>query len=96
MDKKQIDKISKLSRLKLTEEEQLKIPEQLEKILEYVDQLKELDTSAVKPIEQPLGSLMSRLRLNADEVSEFKEKKKLHEIAPDFEDGFYRVKKVIE
>lgn len=96
MDKKEVEKIAALARLEFSEHEKENIPDQLIKILDYIDQLKELDTSNVLPIGQPLGALMGELKMADDEIDEFKHTEKLTGIAPDFKDGFYRVKKIIE
>jgi len=96
MDIKDVEKIANLARLEFTPEEKKKIPEQLTKILDYIDQLKELDTSNVQPISQPLSNHMDRLKLMDDELIDFKDNEKLTNNAPDFKDGFYRVKKVID
>ncbi|MDR0351700.1 MAG: Asp-tRNA(Asn)/Glu-tRNA(Gln) amidotransferase subunit GatC [Puniceicoccales bacterium] len=45
-----IDLISKLARIELTEEEKCKLTGQLRDILEYFDQLKEVDVVDVEPI----------------------------------------------
>ena len=44
-----VNKIAKLARLKLTQEESLKLAEYLEQIVDYMDQLNQLDTSKVEP-----------------------------------------------
>ena len=48
-DKIDINKIAKLSRLKLTETESNKIVVYLEQVIEYIDQLNELDTTNIAP-----------------------------------------------
>ncbi|NLW07299.1 MAG: Asp-tRNA(Asn)/Glu-tRNA(Gln) amidotransferase subunit GatC [Clostridia bacterium] len=45
----EVERIALLARLKLTPEEQAAYTEQLNAILEYVDKLNDLDTSAVEP-----------------------------------------------
>ena len=45
----QVKHVAKLANLPLTGEEEEKYSEQLSKILEYVDQLDEVDTSSVEP-----------------------------------------------
>ncbi|MGF1582006.1 MAG: Asp-tRNA(Asn)/Glu-tRNA(Gln) amidotransferase subunit GatC [Gemmataceae bacterium] len=47
--------VAKLSRLHLSEEEQRKMTEQLTKIVDYVDQLQEVDTENVEPLDHPLA-----------------------------------------
>ena len=45
-----VDTISALSRLKLPEEEKVRMAGELERILEYVEVLNTLDTAAVEPM----------------------------------------------
>ena len=97
MKEKQIENIARLARLRLTDEEKKKLPAQLEQILGYIDHLKECDTSHAAPADQrPDPDKVYKLREEGDKLEEFKDTEKLTEIAPDFKDGFYRVKKVIE
>lgn len=56
----QVDHIAALARLGLTDEERARMREQLSSILEQIDRLRELDTSAVPPTAQviPLEPLL--------------------------------------
>jgi aspartyl-tRNA(Asn)/glutamyl-tRNA(Gln) amidotransferase subunit C len=47
----QVEKIATLSRLALTEEEKATFTQQLSSILDYVGQLKELNTEGVEPLQ---------------------------------------------
>jgi len=49
-----IEKIALLARLKLTEEEQLRLGRQFEGILQHIDQLNQLDTENVEPTSHVL------------------------------------------
>lgn len=49
LTKDQVKHVAKLANLPLTSEEEEKYPEQLSKILEYVEKLNEVDTSKVDP-----------------------------------------------
>lgn len=93
MDKKQVEKIAVLARLRLTQQEKEKYTGQLERILDYVDQLQELDTENITPFTQPL---IDALPLAEDKHKEFKDSDALINNAPDSKDRFFRVKKVIE
>lgn len=46
--------IAKLARLRLTDEEELSMADQLSKILDYIEQLNELDTTGVEPMSHVL------------------------------------------
>ena len=53
-DKIDTQKIAKLARLKLTEIESDKLDGYLEQVVDYIDQLKQLDTSNVQPTSHVL------------------------------------------
>jgi aspartyl-tRNA(Asn)/glutamyl-tRNA(Gln) amidotransferase subunit C len=48
--REQIDKIAKLGRLKLTDDEAARMSQQLGAILDYVEQLGQVDTTGVEPL----------------------------------------------
>lgn len=56
IDKKQIDHIAGLARLKLTDEEKDIYSNQLSDVLDYMDQLKEVDVDSVEPTAQITGT----------------------------------------
>ncbi len=93
MKKKDVEKLAKLSRLKFSDREKNKIPGQILDIIDYVDQLSELDTGDTAPMGQPF---LDKLKLASDKVEEFDDKDKIQKNGPDFKDGFFRVKKIIE
>ncbi|MBI2019906.1 Asp-tRNA(Asn)/Glu-tRNA(Gln) amidotransferase subunit GatC [Candidatus Daviesbacteria bacterium] len=49
LTKDQVKHVAKLANLPVTEEEEEKYSEQLSKILDYIDQLNQVDTSDVEP-----------------------------------------------
>ena len=51
--KKDVDYVAKLARIHIPEKEKGKYESQLERLLEYVSQLKKLDTQNVKPTAHP-------------------------------------------
>ena len=51
----QVRHIAKLARLRLTDAELEKFPRELTSILQYVDMLKEVDTTGVEPTAQVTG-----------------------------------------
>ena len=67
--------------------------EDLSSILELVNQMNQVDSSGVKPLANPLDATQ---RLRDDEVTEIDEREKFQQIAPDVEQGLYRVPRVIE
>jgi aspartyl-tRNA(Asn)/glutamyl-tRNA(Gln) amidotransferase subunit C len=55
LTKDDVKKVAQLARLELTEEELEIMPGQLSKVLDYIDQLKEVDTEGVIPTAQVTG-----------------------------------------
>ena len=91
--KKDVEHVARLARLALTEEEKEKFTVQLSKILEYVEKLKELDTSNVQPTAHPF---FSKTVWREDKSLPFTDVESILKNAPDREDNFFKVKKVIE
>ena len=54
MDIEQVRKVARLARLDLNDADLALMAEQLSAILDYVDQLKQLDTEGVEPLAHPL------------------------------------------
>ncbi len=55
LTKEDVKKVAALARLELTEKELETMPEQLSNVLNYIDQLKEVDTEGVLPTAQVTG-----------------------------------------
>ncbi len=82
-----------LARLNLTDDEYAESVEKLSKIVDFVDQLSQADTSGVVPMAHPLDAVQ---RLRPDVVTETDERDRFQRNAPAVTDGFYLVPKVIE
>ncbi len=94
LSKKEVEHIAKLSKLKLTEAEKEKFAEQLSSIIEYVEQLNEVNTADVEPTSQ-VTDLINIYR--EDEVKDRSMTyEEIAENAPDFEDGSYIVPGVFQ
>lgn len=88
---KQVKHVAKLARIELTSEEIEKFRSELAKILDYLDQIGEVDTQGIEPLWQPTG-LKSIFRI--DEDRKFEHVDKLLDSAPDKEGKEIRVKSV--
>ena len=90
-DKIDIQKIAKLARLKLTEIESDKLDGYLEQVVDYIDQLNQLDTSNVQPTSHvlPVHNVF-----RDDKASKSKNIDYLTE-APSKNKGHYQVPKII-
>jgi aspartyl-tRNA(Asn)/glutamyl-tRNA(Gln) amidotransferase subunit C len=54
MDIEQVRKVARLARLDLSDADMALMAQQLSAILDYVDQLKQLDTEGIEPLAHPL------------------------------------------
>lgn len=90
---KDVEYVAKLARLQLSSQEKEKYTIQLEKILGYVGKLKEIKTDNVVPTAHPLDVSNA---MRKDEAKPFSQISALLKNAPETEDTYYKVKKVIE
>ena len=92
VDEKKIKHIAKLAKIELKENELPILSKQIEQILEYVEQLNEIDDSK-EPLENLTGNFN---RLRKDTVVNFNNKEKIISNAPKSKDNFILVPKVLE
>ena len=93
MDKKTVTTISYLSRLKIDDQKEKKIIEDLDNIIKFVDQLNIIDTSDVAPLTNPLEKTA---KTRKDIVTAKNLKKDLLEVAPSSNDDYFLVPRVVE
>lgn len=93
IEKKEVEHIARLARLKLNEEEKEKLGRQLGQILKYVEKLGELDTKDVEPAFHvvPLQNVMRK-----DEVKDSLPVKDALANAPATEGKYFKVPRIIE
>jgi aspartyl-tRNA(Asn)/glutamyl-tRNA(Gln) amidotransferase subunit C len=89
----EVKKIAHLARLNLSESEIALYTPQLSKILHFIEQLSQADTSHVEALAHPLDISQ---RLRPDNITELDLRNKYQAIAPKVEIGLYLVPKVIE
>lgn len=93
LTKKEVEHIAKLSRLHLTSKEIEKFTSQLSSILEYIGELQKID---VKNLE-PIGNISGLLNVaREDEIGQSYSQEEMLKNAPDKENGFLKVKAVLE
>ena len=93
MDKKTVTTISYLSSLKIDGEKEEKIVKDLDDIIEFVDQLDDVDTSNIEPLTNPLEKTA---KTRSDKVTAKNLKDKLLEIAPSSNEDYFLVPRVVE
>ena len=92
VSKNDIEYIAKLAKLKFNDEEAAKMQDELNKILEYVEKLNELDTSEVEPLSHVID-LKNVDR--EDVVNQTLTADDMLKNAPSKTEKFFRVPKVI-
>ena len=90
-----VEKIGELARLELTADEVKSLAGQLSSILGYIDKLNELDTSGVEPMSHCASTGEADQFRREDTVAPSLGQKIAVENAPDTEDGYFRVPRVI-
>ena len=93
LDKSEVQKIAKLARLAIDEQDIANYSTELSSILDLVEQMNSVDTRGITPLAHPLD-LAARLR--QDKVTETNQREHFQKHAPLTEDGCYLVPKVIE
>lgn len=93
LDEAAVRQVARLARLKISDAEAALFASQLSKVLEYVEQLNELDTRDVPPTAHPLP--VSNVFRDDVVRPSLTPEEALHN-APDRHDGFFRVPKVLD
>tara|TARA_B100000927_G_C16323356_1_gene412281 strand:- start:428 stop:721 length:294 start_codon:yes stop_codon:yes gene_type:complete len=93
ISKEQVKKVAQLARIELNEEEIDHHSEQLEKILDYINQLEKINTENI-PCTTRAIEVVNVLR---DDINEkFEDNEDILELAPSREDDFLKVPKIIK
>ena len=92
-DKKSLLKLGKLARISISDDKLNNLSKDLNSILEFVDQLKEIKTDQVDPTS---NSLNQKLEVRDDKVNTKNSAEDILENAPEKEMDFFVVPKVIE
>lgn len=85
--------IARLARLKITEKEAASLERELSAILDWVEQLKEVDVSDVQPMTRTAAM---RMKMREDKVTDGGYPGEIVKNAPMTEDNFFVVPKVVE
>lgn len=93
LSKKAVEHIAMLSRIKLSEREKEEYRKKLTQILDYVEQLNQVDTEEIKPTHQ-ITSIVNPTR--EDKAVSSGKEKKLIDAAPQKEGNFVKVRAVFE
>lgn len=96
LTKEQVQHIAHLARIELTPEEEERFEHELSAILQFVDQLNEVDTSGVQPMTG--GTHLEQVMRKDGEISEYLEHRsaRLIDAAPEKKDWWISVHSVFE
>lgn len=92
ISKKDVEHVALLSRLELTETEKGQYADELSKIFNHVEQLKDLDVTDVEPTAHPLAM---KDVLRKDEIRPSLTNDQALANAPDDEDGCFKVPQIV-
>lgn len=93
VDETTVRRIARLARLKITDEEAKGLEKELSGILDWVEQLKQVDTQSVEPMTRVVAQ---ELKMRQDVVSDGAKSDDIVRNAPLTEDHFFVVPKVVE
>ena len=93
IDNRTVRKVSKLAKIKINENEETKLIEELNNILGWVDELKKVNTEQVEPM---LSVFNESMIMRKDEVSSETSEELVLKNAPKSKSGFFVVPKVVE
>ena len=88
----EVRKVALLSRIALTEDEEERFAAQLNDILDYVEQLNELDVEGVEPTTRAID--VSNV-MREDAHSTYENREGLLKNAPDRDENFFKVPKIL-
>ncbi len=93
IDRKEVEHVAQLARLKFDDEQIEMFLKQMNSILDYFDKLQELDTGDIEPTSH---AVVLNNVFRDDKMEEFPDKELLIKNAPSQENGCFKVPKVIE
>ena len=93
MDKKKIIKIADLAKLEIKDDKIDDITTSLEKILNLVDEMNDINTDNVMPMSHPLNL---KQELRKDEVRESNQREVFQKDNENTDNGYYKVPKIID
>ena len=93
LDTNTINKIAKLARIKLAEEEAEDLLKDMNSILDWVDQLNEVNTDSIEPLANISSSILPQRK---DESRDENSSDEILQNSPDKLEGYFAVPKVVE
>ena len=94
ISKDEVKHIAKLARLSLTEKEVEKFQKELSSILNYVEELKEVNVSDIAATSHPFEA-KNVVRRDEENKKQITNNKKLFDLAPEKEKDYLKVKSIL-
>jgi len=92
LTKQEVLKLAQLSRIELTEAEVEKFRRDLSAVLDYVEELKKVDTAGLEEVSQVTGLVNVQ---RDDKVVAADNHEAIFSQAPEMKDGYYKVKAML-
>tara|TARA_Y100000589_G_scaffold282508_1_gene280046 strand:- start:54 stop:347 length:294 start_codon:yes stop_codon:yes gene_type:complete len=93
ISKEEVSKVAHLAKLKLNEEQINNHAIQIEKILDYINQLDKIDTTNISCTTRAIEVINN---FRSDEKEVYKNRDDILNLAPSREDDFFKVPKIIK
>ena len=93
IDKAKVKEIAKLARMKVADKDESELARELNQILDWIEQLDEVDTKDVLPVTSVTSEILSQ---RDDKVTNLDQKDKVLVNSPSDNLDFYVVPKVVE
>ena len=93
LDTNTINKIAKLARIKLSDEEAKDLLKDMNSILDWVEQLNEVNTDSIEPLANISSSTLPQRK---DESKDVNSSDEILQNSPDKLEGYFAVPKVVE
>ena len=93
IDKAKVKEIAKLARMKVADKDESELAKELNQILDWIEQLDEVDTKNVLPVTSVTSEILSQ---RDDKVTNLDQKDKVLANSPSDNSDFYVVPKVVE
>ena len=88
----ELEHLALLSRLEISTEEKKQFQEQLSDILDFVDQLKDINTEGVEPMHHVTGS---ETVWREDKIKDWNAREELLDSAPNHDENYIKTKQIL-
>lgn len=93
IDTKTVEKIARLARIKVTDEEKIKFSQELSDIMQWIEQLQDVNTDGIEPLTSVVDMTLYQ---REDKITDGNVQEKVLANAPETTEGFFVVPKVVE